>query len=225
MDSRDHVQNTAEWRDSRAGKITASRISDLFIGPRKGSKESTMRRNYRAQLVCEILSGKAVEEEFQSYEMRRGLELEPTARAEYEIKTGETIRSVGFVPHQTISRAGASPDGLIGQAGMVQFKIVKTAKHLDWLMAKVVPEEHKPQMYFELAVTGREWNDFCAYEPNLPTQHQLFIVRLHRDNVEIEKIENEVRKFNAEIEDVIAKLNGGDDLTGILEASLSNVRG
>lgn len=221
----DHEQHTDAWMDARAGKITASGIENLFMGPRKGKKESTTRANYRAKLVCERMTGKASEEGYRSWDMQRGIELEPMARAEYELKTGSTIQTVGFVNHPTIPNAGASPDGLVDAEGLVQFKCVKTAKHLDWLMAKVVPVEHRPQMYMEMASTGRLWNDFVSYEPNLPPQHQLFIVRLLRDFGEIELIEEEVRKFNAEIEDVIAKLNGTEDLTGALEASLAQMRG
>ncbi len=215
-------QGTQEWRDARAGNVTASRVGDVLTRPRKGQRESVVRANYRAQLICERLTGKAQEGEWQSYEMKRGLELEPYARAEYEIKTGTVIELAGFVPHPSIPMAGASPDGLIGTDGMVQFKCVKTAKHLDWLMEKLVPVEHRGQMYFEMACTGRKWSDFVSYEPNLPSQLQLFIARLQRDEVAIDEIEIEVKKLNAEIDEMIGKLTGDDsgDLTEILERSV-----
>ena len=77
-------------------------------------------------------------------------------------------------------------------------------------------------MYFEMSCTGRKWADFVSYEPNLPPHLQLFIVRLERDEVAIAEIETEVQKLNAEIDEIIAKLNGNDDLTPILEQSLEN---
>lgn len=219
-DAMDHEQGTKAWIDAKLGNVSASRISEVVTKARKGQKDSSMRANYRAQLVCEILTGKASEDQFVSYWMKRGLELEPLARAEYELATGETIRKVGFLLHPRISRAGASPDGLIGEDGLVQFKIVKTACHLDWLMARIVPVEHRPQMYFEMACTGRQWNDFVSYEPNLPPQHQLFVARLRRDEVAINEIEIEVEKFNAEIDAIIAKLQAPEDLTQRLERSV-----
>ena len=225
VNSADCEQGTPQWRDMRSGKITASRISDVLTQPRKGQKESVVRSNYRAQLVCEILTGKAVQDEFQSYDMKRGIELEPYARAEYEIRRKTVVEKVGFVSHPSIARAGASPDGLIGTDGLCQFKCVKTAKHLDWIMAGMVPTEHRGQMYFEMACTGRQWSDFVSYEPNLPDQHQLFIVRLKRDDAEIAEIENEVRKFNAEIDEIINKLSVklDEDLTPVLVESVRRI--
>ena len=213
-------QNNQEWRDARAGSITASRVGDVTTKPRKGQKESRVRANYRAQLICERLTGKPVQDEYQSWDMKLGIEREPYARAEYEIKTGTVVDLAGFIPHATIPLAGCSPDGLIGKDGLVQFKCVKTATHLDWLMEKIVPVEHRAQMYFEMACTGRQWSDFVSYEPNLPSNLQLFIVRLKRDEVAIAEIESEVRKLNAEIDEMISKLTSPDDLTGILQRSV-----
>lgn len=219
-------QGTQAWRDARSGKITASRIGDVLTKARKGSKESSVRANYRAQIVAEVLTGKAIEDQYQSWDMKRGIELEPIARAEYEIRQSVVVDTVGFVPHPTIPRSGASPDGLIGKDGLVQFKCVKMAKHLEWLQAKIVPVEHRPQMYFEMACfPQRQWSDFVSFEPNLPAQHQLFISRLKRDEVAIAEIEEEVRKLNFEIDEIIASLNGEEpDLTGILEESVRQVQ-
>lgn len=215
-------QNTQEWKDARAGKITASRIGDVLTKPKKGSKESRTRANYRAQLICEILSGKAIQDEYVSWDMKLGMEREPYARAEYEIKTRRVVDLAGFIEHPTISRAGASPDGLIGIEGLVQFKCVKTATHIDWILEKIVPIEHRPQMYFEMACTGRKWSDFVSYEPNLPDNLQLFICRLDRDEVAISEIETEVQKLNAEIDEIIAKLTQplNEDLTEVLQRSV-----
>lgn len=213
------------WLDARAGYITASRIADVLTKPRKGQKESTTRRNYMAQLVCERLTGKSIEDPKGAFwDVKRGLELEPQARVEYEFKAGHIVDTAGFVKHPTILMAGATPDGLIGNDGMVQFKAPRTAIHLDWLRAGVVPSEHKLQMLFELACCPeREWSDFCSYESRLPEHLSLFIVRLKRDHKAIEEIEQEVRKFNAEIEEMIDSLPRADGTTALqvqLERSL-----
>jgi hypothetical protein len=224
MTTVDCEQGTTLWRDVRSGKVTASRIADV-LRKGKGQKESSSRNNYRAQLVCEILTGKAMEDNYVSYWMKRGLELEPIARAEYELKQGVIVDTVGFVPHPSIPRSGASPDGTVGADGLVQFKCVTTANHLDWLMARIVPSEHRGQMYFEMACTGRQWSDFVSFEPNLPPQFQLFIARLKRDDVAIAEIESEVMKFNGEIDEILSKLstNLDGDLTEILEQSVKAV--
>lgn len=211
MTSQEMEQGSAEWREIRAGKVTASRIGAVMTKPRKGQKESVTRANYRAQVVAERLSGKAAPDEYQSWEMRRGTDLEPNARIEYELKTGNDVRTVGFVEHPKIANAGASPDGFIGEDGMVQFKCGIPATHLTWLLEGIVPLEHRPQMYFEMACTGRMWSDFVSYDPGL-TGHELFIARLERDEAEIEAIEVEVVKFNREVDEIIARLAKPDPM-------------
>ena len=217
-------QGTQAWRDERSGHVTASRISDVMAKPRKGQKSSTTRDNYRAQLVCEILSGKPADDEFMSWDMKRGIELEPAARIEYELKTGYDIETAGFTLHPKLQRAGCSPDALIGPDGLAQFKCPKSATHISWLMAGLVPTEHRPQMYFEMACTGRQWSDFVSYDPNL-SGHELFIARLRRDDVEIADIEMEVVRFNAEVDEIVAKLSGVESpLESQLKKSLELVQ-
>ena len=206
-------QGTQEWRDERAGCATASRISDVTAKPRsKGQKESTTRANYKAQLVCEILSGRAVEEEFESFDMRRGRVLEPKARIEYELRSKEPVSTCGFIKHPKLPRAGASPDALVGKDGLAQFKCPKSATHLAWLLANTVPTEHRPQMYFEMACTGRKWNDFVSYDPNL-AGHELFVARLVWDDAEIAVIEEEVQKFNAEVMGLVTQLQATEKVS------------
>lgn len=217
-------QGSQAWKDERAGKVTASRISDVLTKPRKGQRDSAVRSNYRAQLICEILSGKPVQDEYQSWDMKLGIEREPTARAEYEIRRDVIIQTVGFVPHPVIKRAGCSPDGFIGEDGLVQFKCPKTATQIAWILAGVVPAEHRPQMCFEMSCTGRQWADFVSYEPNLPDHLQLFIVRMVRDEAELIEIELEVQRFLSEIDEIISKLprrEGETSLEVQLERSLA----
>jgi putative phage-type endonuclease len=198
-------QGAKEWRDARLGKVTASRIADILAKPLKGRKESSARRNYRAELVSQILTGKQ-REEFQSWEMKRGIELEPLARTEYEIQKGVMVDTVGFVPHPRIVRAGASPDGLVGDDGLVQFKCPKTATHIDWRIAGIVPTEHRAQMQFEMACTGRQWNDFVSYTDELPDDLCLFVIRLNRDDVAIKESELAVEELLSEVDAMIADL-------------------
>lgn len=198
-------QGSDGWVKDRCGNVTGSRITDVLAKPMKGSKESTTRRNYKAELVSELLTGR-VQEGFVSWDMKRGTELEPFARADYEVERGVTITNVGFVKHPTLARCGASPDGLIEKDGLVEFKAPKTANHLDYLTAGIVPMEYRPQMLWEMACTGRQWCDFVSYDPNMPERLQLFIKRFERDDVRIAEIEQEVIKFNAEIDEIIANL-------------------
>lgn len=220
-------QERRVWLDERAGHVTASRIGDVLTKPRSGSKVSSVRRNYQAQLICERLTHKSLEEEKGSFfDIKRGNELEPKARVEYEMAKGVVLLTSGFIKHPTLPWAGCTPDALVGSDGMAQFKAPRKANHLDWLLNGVVPGEHKPQMYFELACCPeRIWNDFCSYEEDFP-QH-LFIERLQRNQSEIERLELEVAKFNAEIDEIMARLPADASKTSLqerLEQSLAEVR-
>lgn len=216
-------QERAAWMADRCGHITASRITDVLAKPLKGAKEATTRRNYKAELVCERMTGKT-QEGYTSWDMKRGIELEPFAKAEYEIARGEIVDNCGFIAHPSILRGGASPDGLIGKHGLVQFKAPKTAHHIDYLTAGIVPNEYRPQMLWELACTGRQWCDFVSFDPHLPEHLQLFIVRFDRDEVEIAKIEDEVRRFDEEIEATIKALPTQQTLMEKLQASVEQSR-
>lgn len=220
----DIEQRTPEWLNARAGHVTATGINDVMTKPRKGQKESSVRKAYMARLISERLTGKSLEEDKGNYwDIKRGIELESTVRSEYDLRTGSAVETAGFVKHPKLAWAGCSPDGYVGKVGLVQLKAPRRHVHLDWLENRVVPAEHKNQMLFELAChPDREWNDFVSYVDDLPPKFQLLIVRLRRDEAKIAEIETAVAEFNSEIEAKIERLNQAcdDDLTGILQRSV-----
>jgi hypothetical protein len=227
MNAAEVEQNTDAWRRARCGYITASRIADVLRKPRRGQQESVTRKAYLAQVIAERLTGKPNEQEFESFDTKRGERLEPMARVEYEMRTGTVVDQVGFVEHPQIRLAGCSPDGMVGPEGLCQIKCPRTHVHLDYLMAGIVPVEYRGQMLFELACTGRKWNDFCSYEPRLPDHLALFVVRLSRNDAEIAEIEQEVIRFQAEVEEIMAKLPKTADKTSLeqsLEISLADIQ-
>lgn len=199
----DFPQGSEEWLASRAGKVTASRISDVMAKIKTG--EAASRRDYKSQLVAEILTGKPQEDAFINDEMRWGNEQEPFARAAYEVSREILVDRVGLVLHPTIDRAAASPDGLAGE-GLVEIKCPKTATHLTYMLAGDVPSKYRNQMLWQMACTERPWCDFVSFDPRLPQDLQLFVVRCQRHDEEIKAIETEVRKFLAEVDEVIEKL-------------------
>lgn len=198
-------QRSEEWFRERLGCVSSSCICDVLAKPIKGNKEATTRRNLKARLVCEILTGKT-EESYQSWDMQRGIQLEPFAVTEYELRQGVDTESVGFVPHPTIERAGASPDRLIGSDGVLELKAPKQANHIDYLRDGIVPVEYRKQMLWEIACTGRKWADFASFNPSFPEELQLFVARLERDDVAIAEIEAEVLKFNQEVREMVDTL-------------------
>lgn len=193
-------QGSAEWLALRAGKVTASRIADVMM-----AKTTAGYKNYMADLIVERLTGSKTES-FTTSAMQWGVDNEPLARAEYEIKTGGFVDQVTFVEHPSIEMFGCSPDGLIGDDGLVEIKCPNTATHIDYVMADKPPAKYVPQMQCQLAVTGRKWCDFVSFDPRLPDGLQLFIVRLERDDEYIEKMEKAVKKFLDEVNQAVLKL-------------------
>lgn len=198
------AQGTPEWLSARAGKVTASRIPDVMAKIKTG--EAAARRDYRAQIVAEILTGTPQGDTFTNDAMRWGTEQEPFARAAYEMASGFMVDQVGLVLHPTIDRAAASPDGIVDMDGMVEIKCPKTATHLQYLLEKVVPTQYQPQMLWQMACTGAAWCDFVSFDPRLPDDLQLFVVRFNRDQARIDAMESEVRAFLSEVDETLSKL-------------------
>ena len=203
----DCEQGSPEWLQARCGLVTASRISDVLAKIKSG--EAASRADYRDEIVVEVLTGVPQANFFTSREMRWGTEQEVFARAAYEAHHEVMCDRVGLVLHPTIEHAGASPDGLVGDLGLVEIKCGKSMTHLSYLRGGVVPPKHIPQMLWQLACCpGREWCDFVSYDPRLPPDLQLFCVRLMRDDVRIAAMEVEVQKFIDEAYQEAAELMG-----------------
>jgi putative phage-type endonuclease len=196
-------QGTEEWFTIRIGKVTASRVADVIAKTKTGY--SATRDNYMAQLICERLTG-LKGESFTNAAMQHGTDTEPLARAAYEALQDALVDEVGFVPHPSIEMAGASPDGLVGDDGLLEIKCPNTATHIETLISKVVPGKYNTQMQFQMACTGRQWCDFVSFDNRLPEMFQLFVTRVPRDEVFIRLIESEIVQFLAELDDKINKL-------------------
>jgi putative phage-type endonuclease len=196
-------QGTAEWLQERCGKVTASRIADLMAKTKTGWGAS--RANYAAQLIAERLTG-CVAASFTNAAMIHGTETEPEARRAYEFFVDRDVQQVGFAPHPTIPMAGASPDGLVGDDGLLELKCPNTATHIDTLLSATIPDKYVKQMQFQMACTGRQWCDFASYDNRLPERMRLFVKRVDRDAEAIAEIEREVTAFLAEIDETVGKL-------------------
>ena len=196
-------QRTDEWFAARLGKVTASRIADIMAKTKTGYAAS--RKNYLFELLCERLSGQR-EEKFISASMQRGIDLEPKARAVYEIETGEWVEEVGFIPHPTIAMSGASPDGLIRDDGLIEIKCPNTAAHIEFLQTQKPKQEYIYQMQWQMACTGRKWCDFVSYDDRLPENLAYCSVHIPRDDDFIQSLEQEVEKFLAELEQKITHI-------------------
>ena len=194
-------QRTDEWFTARLGRATASRAADILAKIKSG--EAATRRQYRAQLVVERLVGKPYEH-YVNEAMQHGIDQEPFAIMSYEAATGNIVQPVGFIQHPKLM-AGASPDGEIGEDGLLEAKCPTTAEHIDALLNGMSPK-HSPQVQFQMWITGRAYVQFVSYDPRMPERMQLYVQRVRRDDKYISMLEVEVRKFLGEVDKTIAEL-------------------
>lgn len=198
------AQGSAEWFAQRAGKVTASRVADVIAKTKTGWGAS--RANYAAQLVAERLTGN-VEPTFTNAAMQWGTDKEPEAREAYEFHAGVFVDQVGMIDHPKIAMTGASPDGLVGDDGLVEIKCPNTATHIETLLSGKVPAKYVTQMAWQMACTGRAWCDFVSFDPRMPEHMRLFVQRVDRDDALIAALEAEVSAFLAEVSDTVASLS------------------
>ena len=195
-------QRTEEWFAARLGKVTASRVADVLAKIKSG--ESASRKNYKMELVVQRLTSK-VGESFTNAAMEWGTEQEPFARMAYEAHTGTFVKEEGFVDHPTIEGFGCSPDGIVGE-GLIEIKAPNTANHIETVLENKAPSKYIPQMQCQMACTGAKWCDFVSFDPRVPEDLQLFVVRVERDQEYIDSMEVEVKQFLSEVLDLFNQL-------------------
>lgn len=201
------LQGTPEWEQARCGRVTASRVADIIAKTKTGW--GAAKAAYMGQLLAERLTGQP-QDAFVTPAMRWGAECEDQARAAYEYWTDQDVASVGFVAHPQIAMSGASPDGLVGDEGLVEIKCPTTVTHIDVLIGDEIPTKYLPQIQWQLACTGRAWCAFVCFDPRLPESLRIFIRRVHRDDSYISELEAQVGVFLHELDQrllALARLN------------------
>ena len=201
-------QRTEAWFADRLGKVTASRLADVLAKTKTGYSAS--RSNYMTQLVLERVTGTRAES-YSNAAMLWGNEQEPFARAAYEAHTGQMVEEVGFLPHPEIADAGASPDGLVGDEGMVEIKCPASSTALEvWLAhsqgGNPVDAKYYAQMQWQMRCAGRSWCDYVVFDPRMPAKAQLFIFRVVRNDEWLKIAESEVVTFLAEVDAKVKSL-------------------
>jgi putative phage-type endonuclease len=199
----DCEQGSPEWHAARLGKVTASRIADLTAKTKTGWGAS--RANYAAELIAERLTGKAAER-YTNAAMEWGTQHEAEARASYALMTGSVVTEVGIVLHPAIDMAAASPDGLVGDTGLLEVKCPSTSTHIDTLMTEVIEGKYVKQMLWQMICTGRKWCDFVSYDPRLPPEMQLFCKRVVFDATMAAELEAAVIEFLKEVDGTVDAL-------------------
>ena len=169
-------QGTEAWLKERLGVPSASQFSKVLTT--KGGR-STSFMGYVNALIAEKLTGDPTYVKV-TEDMENGTNLEPEARAMYQLITETDVREVDFIKHPNIE-AGCSPDGLIdkpcdrGLLGGLEIKCPRQATQIEYLKAKKVPTKYILQLQGCMYITGRGYWDFFSYHPKLmPFPHRLY---------------------------------------------------
>jgi len=201
-------QGSPEWMALRIGKIGGSRISDLLTEGRGGA-ESLTKRKYKNELIRERLTGKKLET-YKTPAMQRGIDLEPMARAWYEVKYNTFVDQVAIVLHPTIDGGQCSPDGIVEATNsLIEIKIPNPENHLDNILTGGKQlEQYYDQVQWQLAcMPEKEFCDLLSYDPDMPDHLQGFVKRIYRDDEYIKNtMETAVIAFLSEIETIVNNL-------------------
>jgi hypothetical protein len=183
------AQGSVEWLAERAGCATASRFKDVLAKIKTGEAGAPV-------------------ETYTNTAMQHGTDTEPFARMAYEGRTGAFVDEVGFLKHPELVWCGGSPDGLIGDDGIIEIKCPYTSTvHVDTLQSGM-PSEHKAQCQGLLWITGRQWVDFVSFDPRMPEHLRVYVQRIARDEKYIETLAAEVCNFLGEVDALYLKLMG-----------------
>lgn len=193
------IQGSKEWHESRIGMVTASRIVDAIAGGRGATKAS-----YMNEIITTMLTG--AQDDYTNAYMEWGIEHEPKARQLYEFRQGVEVEEVGFVAHPSIRRTGASPDGFVGDDGLIEIKCPASKTHAQFLMDGKIPRKYQLQMLWQMECTGRKWCDFVSYDPRFPAELQLIVQRVEFDEKEALQTREKVVEFIEELEILLSKI-------------------
>ena len=203
MNTPEMIQRSEAWFAARCGSLGASRVHDALARIKSGWGAS--RNNVMAELIVERLTG-LPQESYVNGIMQWGIDTEPEARTAYEFWRNVEVVKVGLIRHPTIPNTHASPDGLIGEDGVLECKCPTTATHLETLLGATIPAKYITQIQWQLCCSGRRWGDFVSYDPRMPEHLRLFVQRIERDDERIEELEELVTDFLGELDEKLARL-------------------
>lgn len=189
------IQGSPEWFAARCGIPTASCFDKILCIDGKVSKQRT---KYLWQLAGETIAG-IQEETYTNGAMERGKIMEDEARQLYQLITGKEVLQVGFCLAEGY---GASPDGLVGDKGLLELKCPIISTQVGYLLDNKLPSDYFQQVQGQLLVTNREWVDFMSYYPALKP----LIIRVQRDEKFIGLLKAELKTFCVELKKIAKKI-------------------
>ena len=188
-------QCSEEWFEARLGMVTASKFADIL-------SKGVGRNTYLLKLAAERLTG-ITQDTYSNAVMERGIETELEAREYYEALNRCDVEVIGFV--KLDDWIGASPDGLVGDDGLIEIKCPNTTTHISTILLGRSPSKYKAQIQGQLMVINRKWCDFVSFDPRMDA-NPFFCVRVKRDEKYIATLKEAIRQFVNELKDTISKV-------------------
>jgi hypothetical protein len=183
-------QGSPEWKQARAGKVTASRAKDARDKLKSGAP-SGKQIAYACQVALERVNGQPADMTFENWQMREGHVQEPIARAAYERLTGNLVDEVGaFATDDDLFLY--SPDGLIDDDGLLEVKTLFSPERIMTIVGNGDTSDFEDQCMFGLWLTGRQWIDLVVWVPSL---EHMAVKRITRDEDRIEALESDLMAF------------------------------
>ena len=194
-------QGSPEWLQARCGIVTASVVGKL-ITPKLQVADNDTSRGVTLTLAAERITGD-VEYVHPTFDMQRGHEDEPIARDIYA-EHFAPVDEIGFMTRDFGGFViGFSPDGLVGERGLIEIKSRKPKVHLKTLLDCQPPAENLAQLYTGLLVSGRDWIDYCSFSAGLP----FWVKRIYPDPAWFAAISAAAEAFETNVADVIRCYN------------------
>lgn len=203
LEFHDVEQNTDEWFALRAGKLTSSNLAKIMANYGKAFGDPA--KKLAANIAVERLTGNPIESEYTNAAMERGHIEEPIARALYEQQTFCDVSNGGFFCDDFI---GASPDGLVGDDGVIEIKSAIPNIHYTRISTGKIDSAYRWQCAQNLHKTGRDWLDFISYCANFPEDRQLLVIRLNQADIQddVAKITQRTAEFKSLVDECIDKI-------------------
>jgi putative phage-type endonuclease len=195
-------QGSEEWFQLRLGVATASNFDKIITA---GGKQSTTLEKYALQLATDKMLT-TPEPSYKNEAMIRGTELEPLAREAYQEETFNIVEQITMFKSDC-GNFGYSPDGLVGDDGLIEIKCPKATTHFQYIIDNKAPADYWQQLQGGLWLSGRKWIDFVSYHPDFKTK-QLFIIRVGRDEDYITKLAELANKVILLRNEFLNKLEG-----------------
>lgn len=193
------IQGTSEWHDQRRGMVTASVVGQLITMKTLKPASNDISRGLTATLAAERITG-YTDPTFVNADMWRGQVDEPIARDIYSEKYAP-VTEIGFMVREIDGmKIGFSPDGLVGNDGLIEVKSRRQKKQLQTILNDSVPSENVAQLQAGLLVSGREWVDYVSYCSGMP----LYVKRVKPDLRWHEAIIETLRAFEANVSEMRA---------------------